>query len=66
MRLFSEADCPRLPRDDGLTVPLVAVNRVASQLMLDIKMSQLASWTTSILIYDESVGKLSEFGRMIV
>ncbi|XP_021926549.1 ionotropic receptor 93a [Zootermopsis nevadensis] len=52
---ITEADCPRLPRDDGLTVPLVAVNRVASQLMLDIKMSQLASWTTSILIYDESV-----------
>jgi hypothetical protein len=63
--MFSEADCPRLPMNAGLTVPLVATNRVISQLMLDIKMSHLASWTTSVFIYDDSIGKLSKCRSMI-
>jgi hypothetical protein len=65
MHLFSEADCPRLPVTEGMTVPIVAANHVMSQLMLDIKMSQLASWTTSNLLYDDSVGKLYQFRRMV-
>jgi hypothetical protein len=63
MHLFPEADCPRLPRTEGITVPIVTSNHVMSQLMLDIKMSQLASWTTSNFLYDDSLGKLFQFGR---
>jgi hypothetical protein len=63
MHLFPEADCPRLPRMEGITVPIAASNRVMPQLMLDIKMSQLASWATSNFLYDASVGKLCQFGR---
>jgi hypothetical protein len=60
--LFPEAECPRLPRTEGMTVPLVTSNHVMPQLMLDIKVSQLASWTTSNFLYDDSVGKLCQFG----
>jgi hypothetical protein len=63
--LFPEADCPRLPRTAGVTVPIVTKNRVMSQLMLDIKMSQLASWTISNFIYDNSAGKLCSFRRAL-
>jgi len=47
-----------------VTVPLVATDHAMSQLMLDIKMSQLAAWTTSNVIYDDSVGKLGASGMM--
>jgi hypothetical protein len=63
MHLFPEADCPRLPRTDGMTVPIVTSNHVMPQLMLDVKMSQLTSWTTSNFFYDDSVGKQCQFGR---
>jgi hypothetical protein len=55
--LFPDADCPRLPSTAGMTVPIVTTSHVTSQLMLDIKMSQLTSWTTSNIIFDNSAGK---------
>ena len=47
-----------------MTVPLVAPDHAMPQLMLDIKMSQLAAWTTSNVLYDDSVGKLGASGIM--
>jgi len=47
-----------------VTVPLVAPDHAMPQLMLDIKMSQLAAWTTSNVLYDDSVGKLGASGIM--
>ena len=54
--VFLEADCPRLPKADGITVPLVSIHHSSSQVMLDIKTSQLSSWKTCNLLYDDSMG----------
>jgi hypothetical protein len=59
-------DCPRLPSNEGVTVPLVATDSALPQLMLDIKMTQLAAWTTSTLLYDDSVGKPSASGMITI
>ncbi|KAJ9582897.1 hypothetical protein L9F63_022758 [Diploptera punctata] len=52
---ITEADCPRLPKDEGITVPLVSVQHSSSQVILDIKTSQLSSWTSCSLIYDDTL-----------
>ncbi|PSN38342.1 Ionotropic receptor 93a [Blattella germanica] len=51
---ITEGDCPRLPRNEGITVPLVTIHHSSSQVILDIKTTQLSSWTTCTVLYDDS------------
>lgn len=55
----TEADCPRLPSQRGVTVPLVSGGGELSQILLDLRTLHAVEWTQAALLYDSSVGKYS-------
>ncbi|XP_060858519.1 ionotropic receptor 93a [Metopolophium dirhodum] len=53
---ITDTDCPRLPTDEAITIPLTAHNSELSQMILDLRMSNAFSWKSAVLMHDNSIG----------
>lgn len=53
---FLDTNCPRLPIDEAITIPLTTSKSELSQMMLDLRMSNSFSWKSAMLMHDNSVG----------
>ncbi|XP_055387982.1 ionotropic receptor 93a [Condylostylus longicornis] len=51
----TEVDCPRLPIDQALMIPLTTRGIDIAQMILDIKTQRILKWKSAALIYDESI-----------
>ncbi|KAE8737044.1 Ionotropic receptor 93a, partial [Frankliniella occidentalis] len=52
---ITDADCPRLPSDVGLTIPLTESGGVLPQMILDMKMARALTWRSAIVLHDNSI-----------
>ncbi|XP_046384942.1 ionotropic receptor 93a [Ischnura elegans] len=55
---ITEADCPRLPIMEGLTIPLMNKEEQISQIILDLRSEKILQWKEANIIYDDSINSL--------
>nr|QPZ88965.1 ionotropic receptor 1 [Diaphorina citri] len=55
--VITESDCPRLPSNEAVTLPLGASGSEISQILLDLRTSRALNWKTVNLIHDDSVDR---------
>ncbi|KAI5707054.1 hypothetical protein M8J75_013960 [Diaphorina citri] len=55
--VITESDCPRLPSNEAVTLPLGAAGSEISQILLDLRTSRALNWKTVNLIHDDSVDR---------
>ncbi|CAH1987367.1 unnamed protein product [Acanthoscelides obtectus] len=53
----TESECPRLPTDRAITVPLITKGKELAQLMLDFKTEDIYDWKSAVVIYDEMLDR---------
>nr|CAH7714859.1 unnamed protein product [Callosobruchus chinensis] len=53
----TESECPRLPTDRAITVPLVTKGKELPQLVLDFKTEDVYDWKSAVIIYDETLDR---------
>lgn len=53
---LTEADCERLPADEALMIPIIALGQELPQILLDVRAAQAVNWKSSVLLYDETFG----------
>ncbi|EEB18389.1 glutamate receptor delta-1 subunit precursor, putative [Pediculus humanus corporis] len=51
---ITEADCPRLPFEEAITVPLIREGGEISQIILDIRTIHGIDWKSAVIFYDTS------------
>lgn len=56
INFFLESDCPRLPTDQALTVPLIIPGEEMPQIVLDMRTFNAYLWKSAVIIYDETLG----------
>ncbi|XP_025829003.1 ionotropic receptor 93a isoform X2 [Agrilus planipennis] len=54
---ITESDCPRLPSDRAVVVPLVDNGREVPQMILDLRVVKSYKWQSITMIYDRSLGR---------
>ncbi|CAH0552900.1 unnamed protein product [Brassicogethes aeneus] len=54
---ISEADCPRLPAVEAITIPIIKTGEEMPQILLDLRTSKIYKWKSSIIIYDDSISR---------
>ncbi|XP_074038952.1 ionotropic receptor 93a isoform X3 [Leptinotarsa decemlineata] len=52
---ITESDCPRLPTDTSLTVPLIGRGQELPQLLLDLRIAGVFEWKSVVIIYDTTL-----------
>lgn len=52
---ITEADCPRLPFDEAITIPLVREGGEMSQIILDLRTIHSINWKSAVIFYDSIV-----------
>ncbi|KAG5884877.1 hypothetical protein JTB14_025041 [Gonioctena quinquepunctata] len=52
---ISEPDCPRLPKDEAMTVPLIVRGQELPQLLLDLRIAGVYDWKSVVIIYDATI-----------
>ncbi|KAJ8957247.1 hypothetical protein NQ318_007811 [Aromia moschata] len=52
---ISETDCPRLPRDRAITIPLIKRGDDVPQLILDLRTFGIYKWKSVVIIYDNTL-----------
>ncbi|XP_073816312.1 ionotropic receptor 93a [Musca autumnalis] len=52
---ITDADCPRLPPDQALMIPMVGRGEEFPQMMLDAKLQNILPWKTAVVIMDENM-----------
>uniref|UniRef100_A0A1I8M4L7 Ionotropic glutamate receptor C-terminal domain-containing protein n=1 Tax=Musca domestica TaxID=7370 RepID=A0A1I8M4L7_MUSDO len=52
---ITDADCPRLPLDQTLMIPLVGRGEEFPQMILDAKVQNILPWKTAVVIMDENL-----------
>ncbi|GLV41761.1 Ionotropic receptor 93a [Carabus blaptoides fortunei] len=52
---ISEPDCPRLPSDLAITVPLLKNGEELPQLLLDLRSRNAYDWNSAIILHDETL-----------
>lgn len=53
-----ESDCPRLPIDQAVTVPLITIGEELPQIVLDLRTFSAYQWKSAVIIYDKTLGKM--------
>lgn len=53
---ISENDCPRLPQDKAVTVPMIEKGQELPQLVLDLRTVNAYQWKSTVIIYDMTLG----------
>lgn len=54
---LTEADCERLPAEEALMIPIIALGQELPQILLDVRAAQAVNWQSSVLLYDETFGE---------
>ncbi|KAI2474042.1 ionotropic receptor 93a [Diabrotica virgifera virgifera] len=54
---ISEPDCPRLPPNTAMTIPLITSGEELPQIILDLRESNIYVWKTLVVIYDSTVNR---------
>ncbi|KAF5301510.1 hypothetical protein FQR65_LT08813 [Abscondita terminalis] len=49
---ISESDCPRLPQDEAITVPLINNGEEMPQVVLDLRVASAYKWDNVVVLYD--------------
>ncbi|KAK6635692.1 hypothetical protein RUM44_000946 [Polyplax serrata] len=62
---ITEADCPRLPLNEAITVPLVTSGGEISQIILDLRTVHGINWKSTVVVYDATALDLDEIQRII-
>ncbi|CAG9864021.1 unnamed protein product [Phyllotreta striolata] len=52
---ITESDCPRLPSDTAITIPLVDKGQELPQMLLDLRSEGIYNWKTLVIIYDATL-----------
>lgn len=53
---ISETDCPRLPQNQAVTVPLVTNGQEMPQMLLDLRSANAYNWKSAVVFYDSTLG----------
>lgn len=56
--LLVETDCPRLPSNSAITIPLTKMGEEMPQLILDLRTAGVYNWKSAVIIYDQTLGNL--------
>lgn len=51
---ITEADCPRLPADKAIMIPVLTPGEELPQIILDAKENRVFDWKSAILLYDNT------------
>ncbi|KAJ6638184.1 Ionotropic receptor 93a [Pseudolycoriella hygida] len=51
---LTEANCPRLPSNEAIMIPLIKIGDELPQILLDIRSSQIVNWKSAIIVYDNT------------
>ncbi|XP_063979673.1 ionotropic receptor 93a isoform X2 [Diachasmimorpha longicaudata] len=54
---ITDLDCPRLPKDEGISIPLIDPGDELPQIFYDMRISRGLDWKRAILLFDESFGQ---------
>ncbi|RZC40297.1 glutamate receptor ionotropic, delta-2, partial [Asbolus verrucosus] len=54
---ISESDCPRLPPDQAVTVPLITRGEELPQLLLDLRTAKTYNWNSAVILYDDTLSR---------
>ncbi|XP_063930697.1 ionotropic receptor 93a [Zophobas morio] len=54
---ISETDCPRLPPDKAITVPLITKGEELPQLLLDLRTTKIYNWKSAVVVYDDTLSR---------
>lgn len=54
---ISEPDCPRLPSDKAITIPLISRGEELPQILLDLRSSNVYTWKTAVVLYDDTLSR---------
>lgn len=54
--MIADLDCPRLPIDGGVGIPLLDPGEELPQIFYDIRMSRGLNWKRANLIFDDAFG----------
>ncbi|XP_053594782.1 ionotropic receptor 93a isoform X3 [Microplitis demolitor] len=58
-----DKDCPRIPADKGISIPLIDVGEELPQIFYDLRMSRGLDWNRVNFIHDDAYGKI--IGKVI-
>nr|WGC55095.1 ionotropic receptor 3 [Psyttalia incisi] len=61
---ITDVDCPRLPRDEAISIPLIDPGEELPQIFYDMRTSQGLTWKRAILLFDESFAQDS-IGKVV-
>ncbi|THK33261.1 ionotropic receptor 93a [Diachasma alloeum] len=51
---ITDLDCPRLPKDEGISIPLIEPGEELPQIFYDMRISRGLDWKRAIMLFDES------------
>ncbi|XP_057661062.1 ionotropic receptor 93a [Diorhabda carinulata] len=54
---LTDSDCPRLPSETAITIPLISIGEELPQIMLDLRSAGVYTWKTLVMIYDTTVSR---------
>ncbi|XP_018576793.1 ionotropic receptor 93a isoform X2 [Anoplophora glabripennis] len=54
---ISETDCPRLPSNKAITIPLIKKGEEMPQLILDLRSAGIYNWKSVVIIYDRTLDR---------
>lgn len=51
-----ESDCPRLPQDEAITVPMIKTGEEMPQIVLDLRVISAYTWNSAVVLFDHTLG----------
>lgn len=55
---ISESDCPRLPPNEAVTVPILKNGEELPQVLLDFRTAQIYKWKSALILYDSTLSTI--------
>lgn len=50
-----ESDCPRLPPEQAVTVPIITRGEELPQILLDLRTAKIYNWKSAVVLYDNTL-----------
>nr|ARN17849.1 ionotropic receptor 3 [Cephus cinctus] len=54
---ITDSDCPRLPENGGISIPMMQPGEELPQILLDLRMSKALNWKKINVLHDQILGK---------
>nr|XP_034179469.1 ionotropic receptor 93a-like isoform X2 [Osmia lignaria]XP_034179470.1 ionotropic receptor 93a-like isoform X2 [Osmia lignaria] len=61
---ITDPDCPRIPENDGVSIPFIMPGEELSQIFLDLRMMNIPSWNVINILHDDTFDRDS-IGRVM-